>query len=244
MKLIIAKDYVEMSREACKIIANEIIKNPSIVLGLATGSTPIGMYEELIRLYRERKLDFSKVVTFNLDEYCGLAPDNPQSYRYYMNHYFFQHVNIAPQNIHIPDGTAGDLEYECSKYDEEIEKYGGIGLQLLGIGPNGHIGFNEPNEELKLNTHIADLTDDTIRANSRFFNSIEEVPRKAITVGMGTIMKAEKIMLLANGKGKAKIMADILNKKTVSTKNPASILRLHKDLTIIIDEEAASLINN
>jgi len=243
MKLIIAKDYEEMSREASKIIANEIKKNPSTVLGLATGSTPIGTYEELVRLYRQKELDFSKVVTFNLDEYYGLTPDNPQSYRYFMDHHLFNHVNIAPENIHIPDGTANDVEYECKKYEEEIEKFGGIELQLLGIGPNGHIGFNEPDEELQVNTHITDLTEATIQANSRFFASMDEVPKKAITMGIGAIMKAKKILLLANGKGKSKIMAELLNKKTVSTKVPASILHLHKDVTVIIDEEAASLVN-
>ncbi|HHW01276.1 MAG TPA: glucosamine-6-phosphate deaminase [Thermoanaerobacterales bacterium] len=242
MDLIIAKDYLDLSRRACRIIASEIKKKPDLVLGLATGSTPLGTYQELVRLYREEGLDFSQVVTFNLDEYYGLSKDNPQSYHYYMYENFFKHVNVKPENIHIPDGTATDVEAVCRKYDEEIARYGGIDLQLLGIGNNGHIGFNEPGDELLTVTHMTELTDDTIRANSRFFNSIDEVPRKAITMGLGTIMQAKKIVLLASGKNKAGIMAELLDENAVSTKNPASFLLLHKDVTVIVDEEAASLL--
>lgn len=244
MKLIITENYDELSKRASKIIADEITRKTNAVLGLATGSTPIGTYKELVRLHKEQNLDFSKLVTFNLDEYYGLTPDNPQSYHYFMHENLFDHVNVDPKNIHIPDGTATDIESYCKQYDEEIEKYGGIDLQLLGIGPNGHIGFNEPDEKLMLNTHITDLTEETIKANSRFFDSIDEVPKKAITMGIGSIMRAKKILLLANGKGKAEIMAQLLNESVVSTKIPASLLMLHPDVTIIIDKEAAELVNN
>lgn len=242
MNMIIAKDYADLSRRASRIIADEIRKKPGLVLGLATGSTPLGTYRELARLHREEDLDFSRVVTFNLDEYYGLSADNPQSYHYYMIDNFFKHVNIDPENIHIPDGTAADIEFACRGYDEEIARYGGIDLQLLGIGRNGHIGFNEPGDELLTDTHITNLTADTIRANSRFFKSMDEVPKKAITMGLGTIMQAKKIVLLANGKNKAEIMAELLDDNAVSTKNPASFLLLHKDVTVIIDEEAAGLL--
>jgi len=244
MKLLIAKNYDDLSKKASEIIADEIKKNPRAVLGLATGSTPVGTYKELVRLHKEQRLDFSKVVTFNLDEYYGLTPDNPQSYHYFMNDNLFNHINIDPKNIHIPDGTAIDIEFHCKLYDEEIEKYGGIDLQLLGIGPNGHIGFNEPDEKLVLNTHITDLSEETINANSRFFNSIDEVPKKAITMGIGSIMQAKRILLLANGKGKAEIIARLLNENVVSTKIPASLLMLHHDVTIIIDKEAAEFLND
>ena len=193
---------------------------------------------------REENLDFSKVVTFNLDEYYGLTPDNPQSYNYFMFENLFNHVNIQKENVHIPDGRASDIENYCKEYDNQIEKYGGIDLQLLGIGVNGHIGFNEPAEELIVGTHLTDLTEDTIKANSRFFDSADQVPTKAITIGIGSIMKAKKIMLLASGKGKAEIMAKLLNNNLVTTTNPASLLMLHQDVTIIMDEEAASQLKN
>ena len=193
---------------------------------------------------REENLDFSKVVTFNLDEYYGLTPDNPQSYNYFMFENLFNHVNIQKENVHIPDGRASDIENYCKEYDNQIEKYGGIDLQLLGIGVNGHIGFNEPAEELIVGTHLTDLTEDTIKANSRFFDSADQVPTKAITMGIGSIMKAKKIMLLASGKGKAEIMAKLLNNNLVTTTNPASLLMLHQDVTIIMDEEAASQLKN
>lgn len=241
MDLIIAKDYSDLSRRASRIIASEIKKKPDLVLGLATGSTPLGTYQELVRLYREEGLDFSRVVTFNLDEYYGISMDNPQSYHYYMFENFFKHVNIKPENIHIPDGMAGDVEAHCRKYDEEIAKYGGIDLQLLGIGQNGHIGFNEPGDELLTATHLTNLTQNTIEANSRFFKSMDEVPKQAITMGLGTIIQAKKIVLLASGKNKAEIMAELLDENAVSTKNPASFLLLHKDVTVIIDEEAAKI---
>ncbi|GLI50859.1 glucosamine-6-phosphate deaminase [Tepidanaerobacter syntrophicus] len=241
MQVFIEKDYSAMSEKAAQIFANEIKQKPDLVLGLATGSTPIGTYKELIRMHKEEGLDFSKVVSFNLDEYYNLPPDDPQSYNYFMFENLFNHVNIKKENVHIPNGLVKDVETYCKQYDEEISKFGGIDLQLLGIGVNGHIGFNEPAEELILGTHLTDLTEDTIKANSRFFDSPEQVPTKAITMGIGSIMKAKKILLLASGKNKAEIMAKILNRDVVTTKIPASLLKLHPDTTIIMDEEAASL---
>ncbi|ADL07107.1 glucosamine-6-phosphate deaminase [Thermosediminibacter oceani] len=240
MKIIVAGDYQEMSRIAANIIAEEIKKKPDLVLGLATGSTPLGTYRELVRMYKEGKLDFSRVITFNLDEYYGLSPDDKRSYHYYMYRNFFDHVNVRPENIHIPDGTARDVEEECLRYDEEIKKCGGIDLQLLGIGVNGHIGFNEPGDELLTATHLTDLAPDTLAANARFFGSIDEVPRKAITVGLGTIIQAKKILLLASGPEKAAIMAELLDDDAVSTRVPASFLLLHRDVTVVMDKDAAA----
>mgnify|MGYP000891919624 FL=1 len=244
MQLFIEKDYSAMSKKAANIFADEIRQKPDLVIGLATGGTPVGTYQELIRMHRDEGLDFSKVVTFNLDEYYGLTPDNPQSYNYYMFENLFDHINIQNENVHIPDGRATDITTYCKEYDNKIEKSGGIDLQLLGIGVNGHIGFNEPAAELVVETHITNLTEDTIKANSRFFDSADQVPTKAITMGIGSIMKAKKIVLLASGKGKAEIMAKLLNNNLVTTKNPASLLMLHQDVTIIMDEEAASQLKN
>ncbi|MCF6095561.1 glucosamine-6-phosphate deaminase [Thermovorax subterraneus] len=241
MKLIIAKDYAEMSKKAAQIIAEEIKKKPNLVLGLATGATPVGTYRELVKMYKNGEVDFSRVITFNLDEYLGLSHDDERSYHYYMYSNFFDHVNVKPENIHIPNGVAEDIDEECRRYDEAIEKAGGIDLQLLGIGVNGHIGFNEPGDELLTDTHVTNLAPDTIKANARFFESIDQVPKKAITVGLGTIMKAKKIILLASGREKAKIMAELLDEDAVSTKVPASFLLLHRDVTIIMDEDAAEV---
>ncbi|MGI6484814.1 MAG: glucosamine-6-phosphate deaminase [Tepidanaerobacteraceae bacterium] len=239
MRIFIEKDFNEMSLRAARIIAEQVRQKPESVLGLATGSTPLGTYQELIRIHREEGLDFSKVVTFNLDEYCGLSQDNPQSYHYYMYENFFKHINVKHSNIHIPDGMADDIENFCISYDELIKQTGGIDIQLLGIGRNGHIGFNEPAEELSVPTHLVELTQDTIEANSRFFDSMEQVPKQAITMGMGPIMQAKKILLLANGEGKAEIMGELLNNSRVTTKIPASFLWLHGDAMIIMDEAAA-----
>jgi glucosamine-6-phosphate deaminase len=244
MQLFIEKDYSALSNKAAQIFANEIRQKPDLVIGLATGGTPKGTYKELIRMHREEGLDFSKIVSFNLDEYLGLTPDNPQSYKYYMFENLFNHINIQRENVHIPDGLVSDINSYCKKYDKEIEKYGGIDLQLLGIGVNGHIGFNEPADELIVDTHLTDLSKDTIKANSRYFDSADQVPTKAITMGIGSIMKAKKILLLASGQAKAEIMAKLLNNNTITTKTPASLLMLHQDVTIIMDEEAASGIKN
>ena len=241
MKIRIAKDYDQMSTWAAEIVAQEIKEKNDLVLGLATGSTPEGLYRLLVQMYQEGTLDFSKVITFNLDEYLGLAPTHPQSYAYFMHQHLFAHINIKAENIHLPDGLAKDLPAFCREYEEKIAAAGGIHLQILGIGRNGHIGFNEPNDYLSAGTHVVSLTEETIDANSRFFNSKDEVPRQAVTMGMGTILKAKKILLMANGKTKAEAIKGTLSGK-ITTKIPASFLQLHKDLTVIIDEEATSLL--
>lgn len=242
MKLVVEQDYEKVSKKAAQIIRDNINKNPNIVLGFATGSTPIGTYKELIRMHKEEGLDFSNVVTFNLDEYYGLDPKNNQSYHYFMYENLFKHINVKEENIHIPDGNVKDVEEFCREYEKEIENYGGIDLQLLGIGQNGHIGFNEPAVKLELNTHLTNLTPNTIKANSRFFESIDEVPVQAITMGIGTIMKSKKILLLANGENKAKVMGDLFNNKVITTNLPASLLYLHNDVTVIIDKKASKFI--
>jgi len=236
MEIIAAENYEELSKYGASIIAKEIKSNPNTVLGLATGSTPIGAYRELVRMYREEALDFSSVSTFNLDEYYGLAPNHEQSYAYFMKNNLFHHVNIELKNTHIPNGIAENILEECQKYDDLIEEKGGIDLQLLGIGANGHIGFNEPSEELLIGTHFVDLAENTMKANSRFFNSIEEVPKQAVTMGIGSIMKAKKILLLACGENKAEIISKIINGKC-STRIPASILQVHPHVTIVVDRE-------
>ena len=238
MELIIEKDYDGLSKSAAKIVSEEIKSKLNTVLGLATGSTPVGLYKELIKLHKEDGLDFSKVTTFNLDEYVGIDKENPNSYHYFMKDNLFDHINIDPKNIFIPDGQAKDLEKYCKKYDELIEEKGGIDLQILGIGENGHIAFNEPDKKLNLNTSIVKLTESTIQANSRFFDSIDEVPKTAITMGIGSIMKAKKIILLANGKKKANVVKELLKADKITTELPASMLLLHPNFTIILDEEA------
>lgn len=241
METTIKETYEDMSKEAANIIANAICKKPDIVLGLATGSTPLGTYKELIRLHKEEGLDFSKVTTFNLDEYYGLSQDHTQSYYYYMHENFFNHINIKEENVHIPDGTASDIENYCKKYEQEIKNHGGIDLQILGIGTNGHIGFNEPAEKLFAYTHLTDLTEDTIKANSRFFDSIDEVPKKALTMGIGSILKAKKIILLANGKNKATAISYLIDQDNITTKVPATFLKTHNDVTVILDKEASGM---
>lgn len=243
MKIIIAKGYDQISKSASTLIAKEIQKKPDLVLGLATGSTPLGTYKELIRLYRGKELDFSRVKTFNLDEYCELSPDNKQSYAYYMKENLFKHINILPANTHIPGGKAVNVEEECERYDRMIEENGGIDLQILGIGSNGHIGFNEPDKELRVNTHLVKLSEKTISDNSRFFSSKEEVPTHAITMGIGSIMKAKKILLLVYGANKTEITPKIINGR-FTTEVPASVLQIHGDATAIIDEELVNHIED
>lgn len=238
MKIFVEKDYEAMSKKAAEIFIEAIKEKPNIILGLATGSTPIGLYKELIRAHKEEGLDFSKVTTFNLDEYIGLSPEHPSSYEYFMREELFNHINIPRENIHIPDGLAENIEEYCKKYDEMIDKAGGIDIQLLGVGENGHIAFNEPDESLSLGTTIVELTENTIEVNSRFFQSVEEVPRTAISMGIGSILKAKKIVLLANGKRKAPVIKKLLSADRVSTKFPVSFLLLHPDVTVIVDEEA------
>lgn len=239
MKFIITQDYDQMSSVAADIIINQIKNNPKSVLGLATGSTPVQVYKYLIEAYNNG-LDFSEVITFNLDEYYGLSSTHPQSYKYFMQQNLFNHINIKSSNIHVPDGLSKDVEEECLRYDDSINKAGGIDLQVLGIGRNGHIGFNEPDDSLEVKTHLTNLTADTIEANSRFFNSMDEVPKKALTMGLGTIMKAKKIVLLASGADKAKIIGKI-SQPFIDTEVPASILQLHNDTVIVVDKDAASL---
>ncbi len=236
----VVDDYEQLSIKAAGIVADQISSKSNTVLGLATGSTPEGMYKLLVEMHRGG-MDFSQVVAFNLDEYIGLPPDHPQSYNYYMYHKFFKHINIPPENIHIPEGIAEDFEMVCSEYDQRINEAGGIDLLVLGVGRNGHIGFNEPNSHLNIGTHVIGLTENTIKVNGRFFRSLDEVPRRAITMGMGSILKARKIVLLANGVKKAPAIKETVSGK-ITTEVPVSLLQLHPELTIIVDKEAASLI--
>ena len=241
MKLIVAPDYTGICEKAAKIFAEEIHRKPNCVLGLATGSTPIGLYQALFRRYQDGTLDFSGVNTFNLDEYCGLAGDHPQSYRYFMQKNLFDHINIPHEQTHIPSGIAADPEEECRRYDALIESSGGIDIQLLGIGHNGHIGFNEPDDHFPVGSHLTRLTDSTIEANARFFASKDEVPTHAITMGAGSILKAGKILLMATGAGKAEILCKAAT-GPVKPQLPASVLQLHRDVVILADEAAASVI--
>lgn len=239
MKIIEAGDYRSLSRKAANIISAQVILYPRSVLGLATGSTPVGVYEQLIEWYDKGDIDFSGVHTVNLDEYCGLRPDHPQSYHYYMHTNFFDHVNIPEKNINIPNGLVRDITAECADYDRTITVLGGIDLQLLGLGNTGHIGFNEPNESFDKTTHRVALKEETILANSRFFDDPKEVPRFAVTMGIKSIMRAKKILMVVSGIGKA----DILEKALfgpVTPLIPASILQLHPDVTVVADEAALS----
>ncbi len=241
MKIHVVEDYRQLSLKAATLVAGQVNMKPNAVLGLATGSTPEGMYSELVRLFHAGAVDFSEVVTFNLDEYVGLDSSHPQSYHYYMHHHLFNHVNIPAGNIHIPSGNAADMAAFCREYDQKIAAAGGIDLQILGIGVNGHIGFNEPGESLSVGTHLIELSRETIEANSRFFDSADEVPRQAVTMGMGSIMKARRILLLASGKSKAKAIRETVCGR-VTPQVPASFLQLHRRAILIVDREAASLL--
>ncbi len=239
MRILITTNYEEMSIEAAKIVAGQIYLKPASVLGLATGSTPLKMYENLIAVHKTIGLDFSQVTTFNLDEYIGLSADNPQSYHYFMYENFFKQINIRRENIFIPDGTAEDIFAESKNYDALIESKGGIDLQILGIGQNAHIGFNEPDIKFEATTHKVKLDDETISANSRFFKNVDEVPKFAISMGIKNIMLARRVVLLANGKNKAAAVYKALC-GSVTPEAPASILQLHQDATFILDKEAAA----
>ncbi|MCR5830279.1 MAG: glucosamine-6-phosphate deaminase [Lachnospiraceae bacterium] len=232
MKIIKTADYDELSRKAAQIIASVVISKPRAVLGLATGSTPIGTYKELVRMNKAGDLDFSQVTTVNLDEYAGLDPANDQSYRYFMNDNLFDHINIDKNRTFVPNGLAKDLVAEGNRYDELIESLGGTDIQLLGIGHDGHIGFNEPDDVFYKATHEVKLDAMTIKANARFFESEEAVPRKAITMGMWAIMQAKKILLIASGDDKRDIVERSI-KGPVTPKVPASILQCHRDVTVI-----------
>ncbi|MPW25610.1 glucosamine-6-phosphate deaminase [Alkalibaculum sp. M08DMB] len=243
MRIIIAKDYNDMSKKAANMVAAQILLKPNSVLGLATGSTPVMTYKYLIKLFQDETISFCHVVTVNLDEYIGLSKEHPNSYHFFMQDIFFNHVDIKLENIYIPDGMAMDLETECIEYENKIQKNKGIDLQILGIGSNGHIGFNEPDLKFEGITHCINLDDETIKANARFFEKEEEVPRRAITMGVKTIMNARKIILLANGSEKAKTVFNAIHGK-IDPALPASILQLHPDVTFILDREAAYYINN
>lgn len=236
MKFITTSTYDKLSRQAANILSAQVIMKPDCVLGLATGSSPVGVYKQLIDWYNKGDVDFSKVTSVNLDEYVGLTGDHPQSYRYFMQTNFFDHVNIDPANTYVPNGVASDLEAECTEYDARIQRLGGIDLQLLGIGLDGHIGFNEPGDCFVTATHVADLHESTIKANARFFDSENEVPKQAISMGMVSIMQAKKILLIANGQAKKDVLLRAFN-GPITPALPASILQLHPDLTVIFSEE-------
>ena len=237
MRIIKAKDYDDLSRKAANIISAQVLLKPDCVLRLATGSTPIGTYKQLIEWYEKGDLDFSAAKSVNLDEYRGLTKDNDQSYYYFMYNNLFKHININMENTNVPDGTEPDSEKECSRYENVIEAYGGVDLQLLGLGHNGHIGFNEPDKDFPRTTHCVDLTQSTIEANKRFFASVDDVPKQAYTMGIGTIMKARKILLVVSGADKAQILHDVLC-GPVTPEVPASILQLHSDVIVVADEAA------
>ena len=237
MRFLICENYEEMSREAAKLIAAQIKEKKNSVLGLATGSTPVGMYRILAEMNKKKEISFKNVTSFNLDEYYPLDADNPQSYHYFMKENLFSKIDINPENTYILDGTSENTEEECKNYEQLIADKGGIDMQVLGIGQNGHIGFNEPDATLNSETHLTSLTENTIEANSRFFDDIEKVPKKALTMGMGTILKARKIILLANGEAKHNIVSELLNGE-ISTDVPASMLKLHSDVILICDKSA------
>ncbi|MBR1847716.1 MAG: glucosamine-6-phosphate deaminase [Lachnospiraceae bacterium] len=241
MKIIKANDYQSMSRMAANIISAQIIMKPDCVLGLATGSSPIGTYDQLVEWYKKGDLDFSQVSSINLDEYVGLSADNDQSYRYFMNTHLFDRMNIDKTRTFVPNGLELDNEKACKAYNEIIKEHGPIDLQLLGLGCNGHIGFNEPGEAFEKETHCVDLTQSTIEANARFFASMDEVPKQAYTMGIKTIMQAKKIVVVVNGKAKAQAVKDCFF-GPVTPKVPGSVLQLHNDVTVVGDAEALSLV--
>lgn len=239
MEVVIKESVEEMSKLAAETIADVVRRKPRAVLGLATGSTPLGAYKELIRLHKADGLDLSRVITFNLDEYVGLPHDHPQSYHFFMHENLFKEINLNPKNIHIPDGTAKDIPTFCRWYEEEIVKAGGLDVQLLGIGSNGHIAFNEPGSSLGSRTRVKTLDEKTRQDNARFFRSMNEVPRYAITMGIGTIMDARQLILLANGAGKADAIVKTCE-GPITAMVPATIVQLHPKATIIVDKQAAS----
>lgn len=238
-KIIKVKNYDQLCAVAGKIIGAQMQEKKDSVLGLATGSTMLGVYKELISLYESGEIDFSYVKTFNLDEYLGLPGENPQSYSYYMESNFFNHINIKKENTYIPDGSASDGDEECRHYDDVIESLGRADIQLLGLGMDGHIGFNEPGECFIKDCHRVKLDESTIKANSRFFDDIKDVPKEALTIGVGAIMDAKTALLCVTGKGKSSILKSILE-DDITPKIPGTILQLHNNLVVIADEEALS----
>ena len=243
MKIIRAKDYKDMSRKAANIISAQVIMKPNCVLGLATGGTPVGAYAQLVEWYNKGDIDFSEVTTVNLDEYRGLPKEHPESYWSFMHKNLFDHVNIRPEAIHLPDGTNPDAADACAKYNDIIHSVGGIDLQLLGLGPNGHIGFNEPADAFVKGTNKVALTASTIDANARFFASRDDVPTHAYTMGIGSIMKAKRILLVVNGEKKAQAVKDCFF-GPIKPQAPGSILQLHPDFTLVADEAALSLVKD
>lgn len=242
MRVYCEKDYDHASRVAANMISAQVIMKPDCVLGLATGSTPIGTYEELIRRYEKGDLDFSLVHSINLDEYKGLDPDNDQSYRYFMNKHLFNSINIDKKNTFVPDGTEADAEKACGQYDEIIRAHGGVDLQILGLGHNGHIGFNEPGSDFAKGTHCVKLAESTISANARFFDSMDDVPKEAYTMGIQSIMQAKKIMVIVSGEGKKDIVREAFL-GPITPQVPASVLQLHSDVILVGDEAALSEYN-
>lgn len=242
MRVIVCDNYEEMSSKAADIFAAKMVLNPECVLGLATGSTPIGMYNKLAEMNKAGKIDFSKVKTFNLDEYYPIKRDNDQSYYYFMWKNLFSHVNVRKEAVHVPNGEVADPEAECAAYDAAIEAAGGIDLQILGIGRNGHIGFNEPDETLYAATHVTGLTQSTWEANSGYFEDPKDMPMKALTMGLSAIMKAKKIVMVINGAAKAEAVKRMYN-GMVGCDNPGSFMLIHPDVTVLMDQEAAALLN-
>ena len=239
MKFIVTENYEAMSRKAAAILAAKVVEKPDCVLGLATGSTPIGTYQNLINWYKSGDLDFSQVKSVNLDEYVGLAPTHDQSYRYFMNTNLFNHINIDPSNTNVPNGLAEDPETACEQYDEIIRSMNGVDIQVLGMGHNGHIAFNEPADHFPMGTHVVDLQESTINANARFFASADEVPRKAMTMGIGSIMAAKQILVVVNGEAKADIVKEAFT-GPITPMVPASILQLHPNVIVVGDKAAMS----
>ena len=240
MVIKVCQDYESMSRVAANLFAAQMVQKPDSVLGFATGSTPEGTYKELVQMYTDGLFSFRNVTTFNLDEYVGPTRDNDQSYYYFMHHHLFNHVDINEDRVNVPN-TEGDLQAECQDYERRIQHAGGIDLQIVGIGNNGHIGFNEPADHFVENTNIVQLQEKTILANARFFDRVEDVPTQAVTMGIGTIMRARAVVLVASGKGKSDIINEVVH-GPITPKVPASILRLHPSCTIVVDEYAASLL--
>lgn len=241
MQIYRAKDYQDLSRRAAAILCAQVVLEPDCVLGLATGSTPLGAYRQLVERHSRGEVDFSRVTSVNLDEYCGIDPKDSQSYRYYMQQNLFDHINIRPENTHLPDGLAADPQAECRRYDQIIRSVGGIDLQLLGLGNNGHIGFNEPGDFFEKDTFLVDLAPSTIAANRRFFEREDQVPRQAYTMGIRPIMQARKILIIVSGAGKAEIVRRAFT-GAVTPRVPASVLQLHGDVTLLGDAEALSLL--
>lgn len=239
MRVYCAADYYHVSRVAANIISAQVIMKPDCVLGLATGSTPIGTYEQLIRWYEKGDLDFSQVHSINLDEYRGLSPENDQSYRYFMNRHLFDSINIDKKNTFVPNGMEEDREKACREYDEIIRSHGGIDMQILGLGHNGHIGFNEPGSAFGKETHCVKLTESTISANARFFASVDDVPKEAYTMGIKSIMQAKKIVVIVSGESKNEIVKRAFT-GPITPEVPASVLQLHNDVILVGDEAALS----